>query len=360
MRINPNLFFLSKPPSFVIWNYQTHKQFELDLAHSQRLIELIHDISRYNPNLAIDSTLFTNAIIQHTTESDGHAWGWDDLSRIFHIGTKDLTHSEQPKGSKEWAAQYWVHCQEVMNTEPPTPNRFANFQQEDLISLPPPLPNKALNEAASLEQALLNRKTCRSYLNKSITLENISTLLYLSLGHLKERESDSAHLTPLAFRARRSSPSGGGLSSSEGYLYAYNIKELSPGLYYYHPGLHGLRLIRRAKEPLGAFLQGQHFVDNLPFGIFITSQFDKLWWKYPHSRAYRVALLEAGHIAQTVQLVATAMGLNTWLSAAINDTEAERALGIQDLREQLLLFVGGGYSDGNVFCNEFEALLMGN
>ena len=51
------------------------------------------------------------------------------------------------------------------------------------------------------------------------------------------------------------------------------------------------------------------------------------------------------------------MGLNTWLSSAINDTKVEKALGIQDLREQLVLFVGGGYSDGRVFSDELEQLL---
>lgn len=51
------------------------------------------------------------------------------------------------------------------------------------------------------------------------------------------------------------------------------------------------------------------------------------------------------------------MGLNTWISSALNDTKIEKALGIQDLKEQLVLFVGAGYSDGHVFSDEFEKLL---
>ena len=356
MKVNPNLFFLAKTPSLIIWNYKTHEQFELDPAHSQRLMELVHDPSRYDPNHVIDSTFISNAIIQDATITEC-PWGWDDLSKIFHIGTKDLPDSEQPTNSSIWAAHYMTHCQNVMATILPDPNRFAHLQPEDFISLPEPSPSQLLKGSSSLHDALLTRKTCRSYLNKSVSLENISTLLYLSMGHLKERGQETSDFTPAPFRARRSSPSGGGLSSSEGYLYAYNIRGLNPGFYYYHPTLHSLRLIRRIQEPLGNFLNGQHFVDNLPFGIFITSRFDKLWWKYPHSRAYRVALIEAGHIAQTAQLISTAMGLNTWLSSATNDTKVEKALGIQDLREQLVLFVGGGYSDGKAFSDEFEKLL---
>ncbi|MGY2162699.1 SagB/ThcOx family dehydrogenase [Pseudomonas tolaasii] len=356
MRINPYLFFLPKAPYFIIWDYKTHQQYELDLAHSKRLIELIHDISLYNNTLEIDSTFFHNSIIQESTSLESH-WGWDDLSKIFHIGTKDFSFPEQPTDAKSWADRYMTHCQEVMKKDIPGANRFAHLKAEDLIRLPIPLPNESLLRHSSLEEALLQRKTCRSYLKNSITLEKISTLLYLSLGHLEERSSETTDLTPPAFRARRSSPSGGGLSSCEGYLYACNVRDLTPGLYYYHSAFHGLRLISRLNEPLGALLQGQHFIDNLPFGIFITSRFDKLWWKYPHSRAYRVALLEAGHISQTIQLIATAMGLNTWLSAAINDAKVEKALAMEDLREQLILFVGGGYSNGKVFCDEFEALL---
>lgn len=347
---------MTKRSAFIIWNYKTHVQFELDHTHSQRLIELIYDISQYEPTHPIDSAFLEGNIIQEPKEAEDN-WGWDDLSKIFHIGTKDLPSTEQPTDCMGWASHYLKHCQDVMSTQPPDQNRFAHLQPDDFISLPPPLPNDALTEHPSLENALLNRKTCRSFLNKSISLENISTLLYLSLGYLKQREADTSDLTPAIFRARRSSPSGGGLSSSEGYLYAYNVTDLSPGLYYYHPNLHALRLVRRLKEPLGAFMQGQHFVDNLAFGIFITSRFDKLWWKYPHSRAYRVALLEAGHIAQTTQLISTAMGLNTWLSAAINDSRVESSLGIYDLNEQLILFVGGGYSDGKAFCDEFNMLL---
>lgn len=356
MQINPDLFFLAKAPSLIIWNYKTHEQFELDSEHAQRLMELIYDISRYDPDHAIDLTFVNIAIIQEKATIE-NSWGWDDLSKIFHIGTKDLSDSGQPMDSTSWAVLYMTHCQNVMGTKSPDPNRFAHLQAADFISLPEPSPNESFKENPTLQHALLKRKTCRSFLNKSISLENISKLLYLSMGYLKERDSETPDLIPIDFRARRSSPSGGGLNSSEGYLYAYNIRGLNPGLYYYNPTLHGLRLIRGLKEPLGSFLQGQHFVDNLPFGIFITSRFDKLWWKYPHSRAYRVALIEAGHIAQTVQLISTAMGLNTWLSTATNDTKVEKALGIQDLREQLVLFVGGGYSDGEVFSNEFEKLL---
>ena len=110
-------------------------------------------------------------------------------------------------------------------------------------------------------------------------------------------------------------------------------------------------------RPLGQLLCGQHFINNLPVGLFITSRFDKLWWKYEHSRAYRMSYVEAGHISQTFQLVATSLGLNTWLTGALTDDQVETLLGLNDSAEQPLFFVGCGKSNGDVMCKELKALM---
>ena len=70
-----------------------------------------------------------------------------------------------------------------------------------------------------------------------------------------------------------------------------------------------------------------------------------------------MAYVEAGHIAQTFQLVATSLGLNTWLTGALSDTQVENLLNLEDSTEQPLFFVGCGRSDGQVMCKEIKALL---
>ncbi|NWA01154.1 SagB family peptide dehydrogenase [Pseudomonas gingeri] len=188
--------------------------------------------------------------------------------------------------------------------------------------------------------------------------KDLGTLLYLSLGYLKEREGDCAPTTPQAFKDRRSSPSGGGLNCTEGYVYIRNVEGIGSGFYYYHPDKHALIFIKCIDDPLATLLQEQHFIGNLPFGIFITSRFDKMWWKYPHSQGYRVALLEAGHVSQTFQLTATALGFKTWITAALTERKIEQALNLSDLCEQPLLFVGAGYSNGEALCDELRELLI--
>ena len=121
------------------------------------------------------------------------------------------------------------------------------------------------------------------------------------------------------------------------------------GIYNYNTKSHGLARISSINNDLnlGAILNNQYFANDLSAGIFITSDFRKQWWKYKHSRAYRVALLDVGFISQTLLLTATALGLSTWVSAAFNDTEVSKLLGIDCLSEKPILFVGFGYGSGS-------------
>ncbi|AOJ83700.1 hypothetical protein WS86_23985 [Burkholderia savannae] len=94
------------------------------------------------------------------------------------------------------------------------------------------------------------------------------------------------------------------------------------------------------------------FAQNLAFGVFMTSRFDKMWWKYPHSRAYRVALLDMGCLAQTFQLVTTGLGLKSWLTGYFLDREINRLLAVDEINESVLFFVGAGEGADTPFASE--------
>jgi hypothetical protein len=67
-------------------------------------------------------------------------------------------------------------------------------------------------------------------------------------------------------------------------------------------------------------------------------------WKYHLARAYRVVLLDAGHLCQTFCLVATWLGLAPFCTAtaALKDTLIEKDLGIDGIRESVLYVAGVG------------------
>src|SRR5712691_8992762 len=75
----------------------------------------------------------------------------------------------------------------------------------------------------------------------------------------------------------------------------------------------------------------------------MTARFDRSFWKYRwHDRAYRVLLLDAGHLSQTFYLVCTELGLGPFVTAAVNDANVEERLGLDPYREGVLALCGCG------------------
>lgn len=66
-----------------------------------------------------------------------------------------------------------------------------------------------------------------------------------------------------------------------------------------------------------------------------------------HSRAYRSALLDVGHLSQTFNLVATAYELNTWVTGYFIDDMLNDMVCIDGVKEHSIFVAaaGPGYSD---------------
>jgi SagB-type dehydrogenase family enzyme len=351
--ISDNIFFLIKNKQLVLWDYQAHKQYSISPQYLCRLLHLSQ-----NPDVepdtqdSIDQELLATGVV---SESGFPAmeWGWDDLSRIFHVGTSKIDYAARPESVDEWAIAYQSACDEAFTV--PVPRLRHESKGKDTghcIALTRPVTTQNYD----LQSTLSKRRSVREFLPVALTKQQIELILYYSLAYLPSRGLATSQLCPDELRHRRSSPSGGGLNAIEGYVYINNVAQIPPGFYYYNPVEHQLESIKTDDDfSLGHALNGQFFAEDIPFGIFLTCQFDRLWWKYPHSRAYRVALLDAGHISQTVQLVSTALGLGTWVSAAIDEACLEPILG-DSHQSAPLLFVGAGVSTGRDMPVALEAL----
>ena len=342
LHINPNIFLIFTQDGVVLWDYEKHRQYALAPDYASRLLELVYNGSTITTHSRIDSELQKNNIIANHAFAQ-HAWEWDILARIFHIGTKNIPQDSTPATARQWAINHAALCIDTVKREIP-PHRIHTAGAA--ISLPEP--DLSTIDGKSLWQSLLERRTCREFRPESVDQNTLSTILYSTFGFLAERKKRINKYVPKYLRQRRSSPSGGGLNSTEVYIWSLRVDGLCPGTYHYSPATHSLRLIHEIRNPavLPAVLMGQYFSSELAFGAFIASRFDRMWWKYGHSRAYRVSLLDIGHLSQTFQLTSTACGLKTWLSAAFKDSDIEALLDIKSLSEQVLLFVGAGYSNG--------------
>lgn len=354
--LNPNFFIKVISDNLILWDYSGHKQYTLKREYLIRIDEIINSKGQNIKKSDLDEILLLNNIISEEPYLSENKWEWDTLSHIFHYGTRSIPQEHDTKDGVAWANSYIEYCETLISKEFPKTPISKDIDKD--IQLPNPELEK-FDNSYNFFEILNNRKTSRNFFEDAIDYNDFSTLMYVSFGYLKERVSGISDNIPKYLKNRRSSPSGGGLNSCDIYLVALNIENVPKGIYFYNPDIHSLNFINEFpnNKTLGEFLSGQYFANNLSFGIFIVSRFDKLWWKYKHSRGYRVALLDAGHLSQTFQLSTTALGFQTWLTAAFDDSEVDNLLKISNSSAHPILFVGVGIGDGDPLDVEIKKIL---
>jgi SagB-type dehydrogenase family enzyme len=143
--------------------------------------------------------------------------------------------------------------------------------------------------------------------------------------------------------ALKTSPSGGARHSIEVYVLARKVAGLVPGLYHYQPDAHRLaRIGRRGARQVTEYIPGQHWYKGAGAVFLMTTVFDRVQWRYPHARAYRAILAEAGHLCQTFCLVATWLGLAPFCTMGLSDRRIESDLEIDGVSESIIYAAGVG------------------
>lgn len=334
MHINPNLFFLFKDGDFVVWDYQNHQQFALEDAYFERL--KLWSQGKVTQPSPIDEELLGANLLSTIPISQGE-WGWDLLSHIFHKGTSDI--SENILTAEQWTESYLDYC--AMIAKNPLPIVLSNAN----IELP--TADVSLLKTTDLIDVFYKRKTCRSFHSELITLSQLSTLLYFSFGNIHKEWPDLDGLQQLGIR--KAFPSGGGLHPEEVYIVVLRVEGLEAGVYHYDCINHRLRLVKTGffEQKVVELVCSQYFAEGIAVGLFLTSKFEKSWWKYPHSRGYRVCLLDMGHASQTCLLTASGLGLHTWVSGAFSDSNIRTFLELESETEFPLFFIGIGHGDND-------------
>jgi SagB-type dehydrogenase family enzyme len=242
----------------------------------------------------------------------------------FHFSTKDAPYASDSRSLNRLKAA-------LLKTSPP--KIFKNVKGVKKL-----LPARTFPDSEFV-RVLMARRTHRQFSKQKLTLEAVSQLLSLVwgvTGYLR---------TPFFGKlALKTSPSGGALHPVEVYLMALRVKGLKAGLYHYHPAHHCLEMISRkaTREKAQLYCARQDYVRNAAALFLMTAVFPRAMWKYRHARAYRVVLLDAGHLCQTFCLVATWLGLAPFCTAALKDTLIEKDLGVDGVRESILYVAGVG------------------
>ncbi|MDF2529608.1 MAG: hypothetical protein K0Q57_488 [Gammaproteobacteria bacterium] len=333
--VNEDLFFGLENDQVLVWDYRSHQQFLLDWPYFKELQSIASTHIPSDPAI-LEELIAANLVSEHPPAKS--VWGWDLLSRIYHVGCQSVYSRDEVGNQDELAKSYLEFCESIAETPPVLyPERAGK-----LVDLPEP--DIGLLQKTSLFDALKQRKTCRAFYAESISLNELSAILFASFGLIHGEWKEFKELGLQGTAMRKASPASGGLHSEEAYIVAYRVDGLEPGLYHYRCQDHKLTQLKAGnfEQEVISLNMEQFFSEGLAFGVYITSRFDKIWWKYKHSRAYRVTMLDIGHVSQTFLLAASALGLNTWITGAFKDDKLEQFLGIDGNKEAALLYVGAG------------------
>ena len=193
------------------------------------------------------------------------------------------------------------------------------------INLPKPNPNLL---SISLAETLERRRSIRRFKKESLSLEEVSTLLYYSLG-----VKGSSWGIPL-----RMFPSAGALQPIEAYLQVNKVDGLNPGIYHYEPDEHILILLKKGdfKREMYLYTLQQDHVRDASINIILTLVLSRTQSKYGY-RAYRYALLDTGHVGMNIYLVSTSMGLGTCAVGAYYDRDIDRLLDLDGVSETSMI-----------------------
>lgn len=170
------------------------------------------------------------------------------------------------------------------------------------------LPQLRYSGNISVEEAILNRRSVREYSEETLTLEELSQLLWAAQG-ITSREGF------------RTAPSAGALYPLE--IYVVTVE----GIFHYLPLEHSLeqRYSGDVRKALAKASLDQEWVANAPVNMVIAGVFERTTKKYGE-RGERYVYIEVGHAAQNVLLECVSLNLGAVVVGAFYDEQVKEVL----------------------------------
>ena len=191
------------------------------------------------------------------------------------------------------------------------------FAQEKSRGETVKLPSPTYESAVSIEKALSERRSIRSYKEEPLTLNELSQILWAAQGITEPK------------KGLRTAPSPRALYLLELYVLPGNVTNLPMGIYKYQPQGHELVKIAEGDKKAELFKAvGQAPIKNAPLALVISGLSEKTQsptWMY----------LEAGHAAQNIYLQAVSLKLGTVAMGGFKEDEVRKVLNLPE-KERIL------------------------
>ncbi len=192
----------------------------------------------------------------------------------------------------------------------------ATIQLTAAINLPKPVTSGKM----SVETTMFNRRSRRDFVDTSLSLKQISQMLWAAQGVTVNWGG-------------RTAPSAKSVYPLTLYLAAYKVDGLNPGIYRYIPGdrdpVHQIVLVKSGdlKKEVGDAV-GQNAATNPPALIVITGDMGKMAKAFNNVPEDSNVYLEAGHAAENLYLQAESLSLGMVTIAGFSQDKMRSVLGI--------------------------------
>jgi SagB-type dehydrogenase family enzyme len=206
------------------------------------------------------------------------------------------------------------------------------------IELPAAQP---IADAEPLAEVMLRRRCNRAYRQKTLSLAQLSALLHYG-------SADVLRLRLASERARADSRERlaelGSWAAIETYVAIHAVDGIAPGLYHYDLRHHRLVIanaqVRRA-DIVGC-CEGQKISADGACNVLLTAVWQRAMVRDGHPRGYRNLLINTAELAHRYLLLATALGLSTYMTPQTLFRKTQQIFGVPHFEEALMYVTGMG------------------
>lgn len=186
-------------------------------------------------------------------------------------------------------------------------------------------------------KAMQSRVTTREMSPHSLRVDQVAALLHYGYGVTRDKRNSGLS------RALRMVPSAGALYPMELFVQIRNVQSLPSGLFHYNPLKHQLRWLRDGihNDEIARCFVPQTIPRHTSIVIFLTALFERSTFKYGN-RGYRFTLLEAGHIAQNINLASSALKLGCINIGGFYDREIDHFLQLDGISHSTVYVLAVG------------------